>query len=707
MISLDCETTGVDHFHGAKPFLATTCGEDGKVAFWEWDVDPYTREPQIPAEDLDEVRGLLESNDLVLQNCKFDAHAVATILPGFEWPWERTDDTLIAAHLLASNQQKDLTTLALVYLGINIEPLELACKEACVEARRLVRTAPQFRPKTTMDLFSGVSTSGEWHIAKKGLPEMPSAKESTWKYDLWLPRAVAKHLGYADYHPWWRVCSEYANGDSQVTLPIWLKQRQLLEDGQLIHLYREKVRELPVMWEMERRGTTVLVEPLKKMREEYRRDMQEQNDACVRIADKRGYELKLPKAGNNKSLTTFAFDVLKLPTVKLTDSGAPSLDREVLDVYKNTLDPGSDGHRFVKHLSGMRKRAKSCEYLDAYAEFGIPRKGVLVLHPSVNPTATATTRKSMSNPNLQQVSKQESECEECHGDGCEACEYSGEDLHSVRKCFGPGPGREYWSMDAKNIELRIPAFESGERSLIELFERPNDPPFYGSQHMLNMSIVYADVWQEELRRVGPEKVAAHCKKKYGAGGQPYHCSKCGGLAMQYQCGESTADKAFRRKGGYAKLKAFFSKVDALNDRWVAFARKHGYVETMPDRSLGGRGYPLQCSRVSWGGVKPTVPLNYHVQGTAGWWMVRAMTRCYEQLLEWRRRDGFDGFIALTVHDELVFDFPRGRGKEPWKTHLPKIAKLQKLMEQGGRDIGVPTPVSRTYHPNNWSEGEDI
>ncbi len=55
IISLDTETTGVDLAHGAMPFLVTTCADDGKIRYWEWHVDPVTRQPQIPDEEWSDV----------------------------------------------------------------------------------------------------------------------------------------------------------------------------------------------------------------------------------------------------------------------------------------------------------------------------------------------------------------------------------------------------------------------------------------------------------------------------------------------------------------------------------------------------------------------------------------------------------------------------------------------------------------------------
>lgn len=696
-LSLDCETTGVDFFHGASPFFVTICREDGDQEWWEWDVDPLTREVQVPPGD---VRAIVEATCagqrmgkkeigpwIVGQNIKFDVHALRTIGIS-EWNWSRTYDTLLAGHLLASNHPHDLTSMAMEYLSVDIQPLEDHLEKAVKEARKIAKR--EFP---------------DWAIAQKGRADMPSAKEKTWKYDSWLPKAVydidvKEDIGLQSATEGWdTVLADYANADSAVTLQLWKAMRAEIERRGLWEMYLERLKNLPVLFEMEDRGVSLIPEELWSIKEEYQRESIELTERCVGLAMMRGRELVLPKgSANNKSLTSFAFDGLGLPIIKRTETGQPSLDREVMDVWGLTVK-NPDQQAFVKSLKGLRKRNKSLEFFESYEKYMIDN----VLHPSLNPTGTDTTRLSCGMPNLQQVSKQESQCAECGGEGCDSCGGTGEDLHSVRRVFGPAPGREWWTMDAENIELRIPAFESGEQDLIRLFNRPKDPPFYGSQHLLNFSVVYEDVWLEELRAVGLDKVGPHCKKKYAS--TYYQFTKNGDFSIQYQCGEATAAKSFRRKGAFIKLKTKFNKLAALNHKYVDFANRHGYVETLPDKTVDPKhGYPLLCKRGGWGNnIVPTTPLSYHVQGTAGWWTVKAMNRCHAKLREWKENTGFDGFMCLPVHDELMFDFPKNKnGSNSWRARV-----LQKLMEQGGDDIGVPTPVTVEYHANNWAEGEKI
>lgn len=686
MISLDTETTGVDFRHGALPFLVTTCTEEGEQTFWEWAVDPLTRRPIVPAEDLDEIQATIDAVDeIVLQNGKFDVAALTWLFRTFSrelrWDWGKAKDTLVAGHVLASNQPHDLTSMGVQYLGVNIQPFEDAVQEATNEARRIAR-----RDFPT------------WRIAKKdlvdedGRPVMPSAKEKTWKYDMWLPRALAKELGYAEDHPWWTVCSEYANPDSAVTTALFPAQKRLLIQRGLWEIYLASQRLVEIIYDMEQRGITVSEATLTEIETEFKEESAKANAVCTSIAKGFGYELTLPKTGNNGSMSAFLFGkrdketfaeiappVMPLPVLKRSEkTGEPSLDKTVLEEYESILKPNSKELTFVKALRGKRKRDTALSYMEGYRRFWIPVKGVegwYVLHPSLNQTGTDTLRFSSSSPNEQNISKQED--------------------FNIRRCFGPLPGREWWSLDYENIELRIPAYESGEESMIELFERPDDPPYFGSYHLLNASIVYPDLFWPIAEKKD------EFKKRYKSSW--YQSCKNGGFAIQYGCQEAKADATFKRKGAYRSIKERLPKVAKLTQKWIDFANKNGYVETLPDKTVcPERGYPVMCSRTEWGKISPTIPLSYHIQSTAMQATRKAMIRTDDYLKELTKRDPRGYYLALQVHDELVVDFPKGGAR-----NLPKVRKIQHLMSQSGDDIGIPLRVSISYHPNNWGEEEKV
>lgn len=703
IISLDTEATGVDLYHGAAPYLVTICDEEWNNTYWEWDVDPHTRKVKVVDSDLEEIVDfIVKSDKLILQNPKFDVTALMPLIKELLpiWPWEKTEDTLLAAHLLASNKAKDLNALALEWLGVDITQVEDDMEQAVKECRK-------------------IAEEKGWRIAKAGLPDMPSAKASqdkknkdkrVWKFDCWLPRAIAKRKIAGWKKEWLTVTAAYANTDSSVTLGVWQQQQKAIEARGLEKIYRARLELLPVVYEMERTGVTYNRDRLNEISTSYATESAKANDTCLEIAENLNYCLELPKAGLNNSLKTFVFDVLKLEPihVKKKKTNSPDLDKNALAHYKETLLPKSNAHRFVVNLGDKRKRDTAIGYMESYEKFSLPAVGEdgatldeylwRVLHPSLNSTGTDTLRFSCSGFNEQNISKQGM--------------FEG-DTKNIRYCFGPTPGREWWSLDAKNIELRIPAYESGEQELINLFEKPDEPPYYGSEHLLNFHTIYPDLWDKELAEVGLEKVGPHCKKKYAS--TWYQWCKNFGFATGYgaverEDGQGTADRAAHRPGSQAKVKARFSKKEKLNQKYIDMANRLGYVETMPDRSVDPkRGYPLICTRNQWGRTKPTIPLNYHVQGTAMWWTCRAMVRCQQQLDEWRRDGVVDGRIVMQVHDELVFEFTAAGDpkKDPANSNLKYVQHLAKLMAKGGDDIGVPTPVGIEWNPVTWSEGVTI
>lgn len=710
MISLDTEATGLDLYHGCRPFLVSICHDDGSVETWEWSVDPETRKVLVEKHDLEEIQEVIdESDEQVGQNIKYDVTGLELLFndAGLKlyWPWTSTHDTLFSGHLLASNQPHDLATMCLVYLRRNIKPLERKLVEAVKQARNVAK-----------------SNYPTWRIATKGMKELPSIKEKVWACDYWLPRALHIKLKTPNWDTWKDVCRKYAESDSVHTLLLCQAHQTELKRRGLTRIYNERRKLLPIVPAMQYIGVTGSYDRLDEIKKEYETQSNMYESICTRIASEYDYQLELPKSGVNKSLSEFIFgkvctncDGTCVVTKYLTESsfsqvpchvckgtgyvgnlhlrpvkysartGKPSLGRDSLTYWVNNLKPRSMPRAFIHALREKRRYDTSLSYIEGYERFTIPiQDGSLlqtffIMHPGLNPTGSDTLRWSSQNPNQQNISKQSV------------------GSHTLRYAFGPRKGREWWSLDAANLELRLPAYEADETEMIELFERPDDPPYYGSYHLLVFDVLHPQKFK---------KHGAECKNVFKS--TWYQWTKNGNFAVQYGAMEEsgTADRAYHLKGAQAKVKNRFQRITALNRKMIAHAEKYGFVETMPDKSIDpDRGYPLLCSRSKWGKILPTVPLNYHIQGTACWWMMRAMIKVQAYLDQWniglKHRQGY--YMIMQVHDELVFDFPQ----KSKMGNLPIIRKVQKIMESCGDDIGVPTPVSVTYHLNNWSEGVDV
>lgn len=725
IISLDTECTGLDFAHGAMPFLVTTCANDGTIRFWEWDVDPLTRKPDIPSEDISDIAELIDAADLIyFQNSKYDIRALLSI--GLQVPWDKVRDTLVMGHLLASNHRHNLTDMCLEYLGVDIEPFELKVKEITQAARSIAK-----------------SDYPTWLIAKEGANGMPSVKESSkrdgdkpWKNDMWLPRAYIRLTDWKVTNPdWLDACSKYANADSEYTLYLGLEMEKYIAQRGLWKIYEHRINLPRIASEMECYGLTAIGDYTESTIQQYSEYSAESEAELVSIAAEYGHHLELAdgpatndnmrdffygsvtqsctycnytkrikhwngeeangevcpkclsrkKGSSRRRLGTTRRDNLKLPIIYGSKTGNASLDKDAMQEYLTTLD--GQAPDFVRLLTDKRKHETDLSYMKAYQRFWVPvvgSPGHYRIHASLNPCATDHLRWASNNPNLQNVGKQEDEWR-----------------LSVRNCFGPAPGREWWSMDFQNIELRIPGYESGEKSMVEVFEKPNEPPYWGSYHNLIASIVYSIEYFERdlhLTRDG-------FKKKYKA--TLYQWIKNFNFAKQYGCGKRKGDATARKAGAFDLVDQGLPKLASLQAYYLLKAEKTGYVETLPDRTVDSqRGYPILASRTEDNRILSTTPFNYHVSGTACWCKNQALIRCSDRLRQWRESEDFDGHIALEIHDEIIFDFPGGDG--PGK-NMDRALVLKGLMEQSGEDLlpRIPTPVSVEYHSRTWAEGVGV
>jgi DNA polymerase I-like protein with 3'-5' exonuclease and polymerase domains len=788
MLAIDTECTGLDWHHGARPFIVTTMDERQTWRTWVWDVDPFDRSVTVPPEDVEQIRALLDEHgwEVCGHHLKFDMHMLAGAqVISFDEArllLSRCQDTTMSGHILASNLPRNLTDECKRWLDHDISPLEQALREAVMECRQFVwsqqtkESAPRERQlELVYDEASGNLTySAEsitavaeenpwdlWRLAKEGLPEMPSIDKEAWRADYWLPRALAKHLwesslesvrldkrkarrsstweyrppgtdgGDDPGHPWWTIAQRYADGDSEANLPLWLVHKREIERRELWAIYRERIKLLPVAFEMEERGATLSEAETETLIDEYSAEVEASQAECLEIARRMNFDLDLPAgASPNDSLREFFWGSVRLTCprcgterkhkqwqdgpldesdgqttcqkclkrkrepaavrcsvnrnrclgleVQFND-GAPTLNKEAMAHYEAVLEPGP-ALDFVKTLSGVRSRQTAATYARSYRSYWLPvgdhLPGWHRLHGSFNPTATAHLRWSSSNPNMQNISKKED--------------------FTLRRCFGPSPDREWWSMDGKNLELRIPAYEAGETELVWVFDHPDDPPYFGSYHLVVFDALHPELFKQHGKAVKDLFESTW-----------YQWVKNMNFAIIYGCQKVKADATAHVAGAYDMVARRFPKIAALAEKYKRTAERLGRVETIPDRRVdAGKGYPILAGRTDDGRISPTTPLNYHVSGTAMQWTNRAMVETDQQLKEWQG-EGWDGFMTLQVHDELVFDMPRGIGAEPWKTNLPRARRLKQLMEDGGAGIGVPTPVSMEWHDVSWATGRGV
>ena len=142
----------------------------------------------------------------------------------------------------------------------------------------------------------------------------------------------------------------------------------------------------------------------------------------------------------------------------------------------------------------------------------------------------------------------------------------------------------------------------------------------------------------------------------------------------------------------------FPKVKQFIEDTKEFCRRNGYVETM----LGRRRYLPDFNSKN-GSIRSNAErqaINAPIQGTAADMIKLAMIKIYEAIKneELGMRNN-QLRMLLQVHDELVFDFPKNTKIVNGKVvdgNLPIIRQLKSLMEEGGNDFGIRTPVAAEY-----------
>lgn len=752
LLALDTETTGLDLWHGCRPFFVSVMDSEGNLQYWEWDVNPETREvgswvvhqssgkrtwqPSIPQKDRAELTTLIQENDFVLHNTKFDARALhLSGLPCIQFG--QSHDTLIASHVLVSNESHKLKDLAIQYLNISDDD-ERELKQAVQDARRIARQLG-------------------WAIASGPHPHFPAAKGDTWwNYDYWLPRTVARYKweveGDEEYrpdeitgsrnahsgHPWWTVLRTYALRDVERTYPLWEMQKEAMEKEGLWEQYLERKKLIESTYEMETHGVTVKKDGLKKLMKKLSKESADMSSKCYKLA-----KGKIDNLNSPKQLTGVLFGNMGVKPVKLTGKGMNNakagLQRETTDYSTNVeamnvilerLSPQNpnpylpprkrqDAYDFVWNLLGYRAREKSLDYLEEYQTRALSASfddSLIVLHPSFNPTGSDTLRFSSSAPNAQNIGK--------------GNKRKDDPVPSLRSVFGPGAGREWYSIDYSNIELRIFAYQSGDEDLINAYNQG-----------FKVHCIFAKLlWEKEYKQCekdAPSFAAAIYKKAATDAMRSlrevqnskewprlvrkaaealfeeryyetlYQWTKNGNFSLIYGAGESKANGTYHHPNAYRLIRSRMPKIDEFMLQKNYEAKAYGYITT-----LGGYRLWVPPS-------EPHVAVNYFVQGSAGWCMVLAINRVHSYFQDLNRTSGLDnkasGVLAshrrdtpsrgyemnMTIHDELDFDFPTH------KRNTEVIGKVAKLMEQSGTDIGVPTPVSIERHTNNWAEGEKI
>ena len=298
------------------------------------------------------------------------------------------------------------------------------------------------------------------------------------------------------------------------------------------------------------------------------------------------------------------FDHLKIdPKAKKTKTGQYSTTEDILLKLR-------DRHPLVDkilELRGIRKLLST--YVNALPALINPSTGRI--HTTYNQTVTATGRLSSTNPNLQNIPVRT------------------DDGKEIRRAFIPADGNLFFSADYSQIELRLVADLSHDKTMIDAFANGHDI------HAITASRIY----HKPLEQVTSDE---RRKAKTANFGILYGISAFG-LAQRLNI---PRDEAKMLIDGYYTT---FPQVRDYIDRSIAQAREKGYVTTLYGRR---RMLPdINSRNAVVRGFSERNAINAPIQGTAADVIKLAMVRIYNRF----KNEGIRSQMILQVHDELNFD----------------------------------------------------
>jgi len=435
------------------------------------------------------------------------------------------------------------------------------------------------------------------------------------------------------------VAVKYAAEDADITLRLWQLFKPALHRAQVTTVYETLERPLvPVLAEMEMHGIKVDRDHLSRMSNNFAQKMAGLEDEIYQLA---GQNFNV---GSPKQLGEILFDKMELPGGKTGKTGAYATGADVLE------DLAAEGHELPARVLDWRQMAKlKSTYTDALQDHIHPDTGRV--HTSYVISGASTGRLASTDPNLQNIPVRT------------------EEGRRIREAFIADEGNVLVSLDYSQIELRILAHIANIPELKQAFRDGIDIHALTASQMFGVPL---DQMTPEIRR---KAKAINFGVIYGISGF--------GLARNLRIPRAEAqafiDTYFER----------FPGIRAYMDTTVAFAKEHGFVQTLFGRKIHT---PEINARGPHAGFSRRAAINAPIQGTAADVIRRAMIRMPKAIAHLPAK------MLLQVHDELIFEVPQDDVAQT-------IAVVKSVMEGAAMpavQLDVPMVVEAGQGAN-WAE----
>lgn len=413
------------------------------------------------------------------------------------------------------------------------------------------------------------------------------------------------------------------------------KIKEMLKLSKLEGVYEDIEKKIPkILAYMEMNG----IEIDTKYLEEYGKEIDERMLSLNKnIEDMAGESFNL---SSPKQLSFILFEKMGIKPVKKTKTGY-STNSEVLSFLSK------NGEEIATSLLEYRKLSKlSSTYISSLINIADKSR----IHTTYHQNGTATGRLSSSNPNLQNIPSRT------------------EDGRRVKRAFISGKGKKLIVADYSQIELRILASFSEDKSLISAFKKNIDLHDLTASRVFN-SILISKTERERAKVINYSLVYGKCA---------YSLSK--ELDISVKEAQSYIDRYFEEYSGVRKYM----------DSVVEKARVDGFVKTMFGRKRFLKDINNKNRTIKAAAERTAV--NSIIQGTQSEIIKKAMVNIYEDI-----KSDKNIKMLLQVHDELVFEVNEDLVEEYSK-------KIEKFMINSVNLKKVPIKVN-INSATNWKEAK--
>jgi DNA polymerase-1 len=389
--------------------------------------------------------------------------------------------------------------------------------------------------------------------------------------------------------------SRYAAEDADITLRLWHYLKPRLHLNRVTSVYESLERPLvPVLADMEMQGIKVDRDVLSRMSNGFAQKMAGLEAEIHQMAG-RSFNV-----GSPKQLGEVLFDELALPGGKKGKTGAYATGVDVLE------DLATE-HELPGLVLDWRQLSKlKSTYTDALQDHIHPETGRV--HTSYSIAGASTGRLASTDPNLQNIPIRT------------------EEGRKIREAFVAEAGKTLVALDYSQIELRILAHIADIPSLKQAFADGIDIHALTASQMFDVPL---DQMTSDVRR---RAKAINFGVIYGISGF--------GLARNLRIPRAEAQ---------AFIDTYFERFPGIRtymDETIAFAKEHGYVQTLFGRRIHT---PEIGAKGPHAGFAKRAAINAPIQGTAADVIRRAMVRMPEAIAHLPAK------MLLQVHDELLFE----------------------------------------------------